>query len=77
MSSNDSQNMFQIKNTVSGSLVIPKIESPSAVDEFKNAVVAPRSNCVLNSDKLEKVFQMIPAKMAMLIAAKKYYEVSE
>jgi len=47
------------------------------VDEFKNAVVAPRSNCVLNSDKLEKVFQMIPAKMAMLIAAKKYYEVSE
>ena len=39
MSSNDSQNMFQIKNTVSGSLVIPKIESPSAVDEFKNAIV--------------------------------------
>jgi len=39
MSSNESQNMFQIKNSISGSLVVPKIESHSAVDEFKNAII--------------------------------------
>lgn len=44
MSSNDSQNMFKIKNSISGSIVIPKIESPSAVDEFKNAIVFSYSN---------------------------------
>jgi hypothetical protein len=44
MSSNDSQNMFKIKNSISGSLVIPKIESPSAADEFKNAIVFSLSN---------------------------------
>jgi hypothetical protein len=44
MSSNESQNMFQIKNSISGSLVVPKIESHSAVDEFKNAIIFTSNN---------------------------------
>lgn len=37
-------------------------------DEFKKSVVAPRSNCILNNDKLQKVFPIRSVKDALLEA---------
>jgi hypothetical protein len=34
-------------------------------EEFKGAVVAPRSNCVLSTAKLESVFEIRPVKEAL------------
>jgi dTDP-4-dehydrorhamnose reductase len=33
--------------------------------EFKDSIVAPRSNCVLNTDKLNSVFNIQPLKVAL------------
>lgn len=40
-------------------------------DEFKNAVVAPRSNCVLSTDKLQSVFPIRPIAEALQEAISK------
>jgi UDP-glucose 4,6-dehydratase len=40
-------------------------------DEFNNAVVAPRSNCILNNEKLLSVFPMRPVKQALQEAISK------
>lgn len=40
-------------------------------EEFKNAVVAPRSNCILNNEKLLSVFPMRPVKQALQEAISK------
>jgi hypothetical protein len=37
-------------------------------EEFKKTVNAPRSNCILNTDKLELVYKMKPLKEALSIA---------
>jgi len=37
-------------------------------EEFKNAVVAPRSNCVLDTNKLQSVFSIQDVKSALSIA---------
>jgi hypothetical protein len=41
-------------------------------EEFKEAVIAPRSNCILNTDKLQSVFPIMDAKSAVNLAAKNY-----
>lgn len=41
-------------------------------DEFKKAVVAPRSNCILDNSKLQKVFPIMDANTAIELAASKY-----
>lgn len=40
--------------------------------EFKEAVVAPRSNCVLNTQKLEKIFSIQNIDAALDVALKEY-----
>ena len=40
-------------------------------DEFKQAVIAPRSNCVLNTDKMQKVFQFKNATESLIDAIEK------
>jgi len=35
-------------------------------EEFKAAVIAPRSNCVLNTDKMQKVFQFKNATESLI-----------
>ena len=34
-------------------------------EEFRNSVVAPRSNCVLNTDKLDSVYKIRSAEEAL------------
>ena len=41
-------------------------------DEFKQAVVAPRSNCILNTNKLQNVFPIMDAKSAIKLAVENY-----
>lgn len=41
-------------------------------EEFKQAVVAPRSNCILNTDKLQSVFPIMDAQSAIKLAAENY-----
>jgi len=41
-------------------------------DEFKQAVVAPRSNCVLNTNKLQSVFAIQDIKSALKTAVSNY-----
>lgn len=41
-------------------------------EEFRNSVVAPRSNCILNTSKLQSVFPIMDAKSAIIKAAKNY-----
>lgn len=41
-------------------------------DEFRKAVVAPRSNCILNTKKLQSVFSIMDAKSAIKLAAENY-----
>lgn len=41
-------------------------------DEFKKTVVAPRSNCILNTDKLASIFKMTPIKDALKKAVMNY-----
>ena len=36
--------MFKIKSSISGSLIVPKIESAAAVYEFKNAITYTLTN---------------------------------
>jgi dTDP-4-dehydrorhamnose reductase len=40
------------------------------VEEFNHSVVAPRSNCVLNTDKLTKIFPIQTAESALALAIK-------
>jgi nucleoside-diphosphate-sugar epimerase len=37
-------------------------------EEFKVAVIAPRSNCVLNTDKMQKVFEFKSATESLIDA---------
>ena len=41
-------------------------------EEFTNSVVAPRSNCVLNTDKLMKVYPMPSLHDSLKDCIKKY-----
>lgn len=41
-------------------------------EEFKNAVVAPRSNCILDTSKLQKIYPLIDAKTIIKKAALNY-----
>lgn len=41
-------------------------------DEFKAVTTAPRSNCVLSSDKLQKVFPLQPIDSALKMAITRY-----
>ena len=41
-------------------------------EEFKAVTKAPRSNCVLNTDKLSKIYQMTPVKESLEKTIKKY-----
>ena len=34
-------------------------------EEFRNSVIAPRSNCVLNTDKLDAVYKLRSADQAL------------
>ncbi len=43
-------------------------------EEFKQAVIAPRSNCVLNTDKMQKVFQFRSATESLIDAIAKRKE---
>lgn len=45
--------------------------------EFKNNTVAPRSNCVLNTDKLSKVFNIRDIHTVMEEVVKKYNEIQK
>jgi dTDP-4-dehydrorhamnose reductase len=38
-------------------------------EEFNNAIVAPRSNCTLNTDKLTKLYPLISAQEALTIVS--------
>lgn len=40
--------------------------------EFRQVTLAPRSNCVLNTDKLQKVFPLQPVNLALETAIKNY-----
>lgn len=40
-------------------------------DEFKNAIVAPRSNCILDTNKLQRVFYLRPVKQVLKEAISK------
>lgn len=40
--------------------------------EFKSATVAPRSNCVLNTDKLSKIYPIQPIEQALKLAIESY-----
>lgn len=41
-------------------------------EDFRKSVVAPRSNCILNTAKLQSVFPIMDAKTAINLAASKY-----
>lgn len=41
-------------------------------EEFLSSVKAPRSNCVLNTDKLQRIFSLTPVERAVDIALKEY-----
>lgn len=43
-------------------------------DEFLSAVNAPRSNCVLNTDKLQKIFSLTAVERAVDTALKEYFK---
>jgi nucleoside-diphosphate-sugar epimerase len=40
-------------------------------NEFKNAVVAPRSNCILDTNKLQRVFYLRPVNQVLKEAISK------
>ena len=40
--------------------------------EFSNSVIAPRSNCILSTNKLQKVFPLMDAKTMIEYAAENY-----
>lgn len=41
-------------------------------EDFRKFVVAPRSNCILNTDKLQSVFPIMDAQLAIKLAAENY-----
>ena len=41
-------------------------------EEFENAVIAPRSNCILNTDKLQSVFHIQDVKTVLATAISNY-----
>lgn len=41
-------------------------------EDFRSSVVAPRSNCILDTSKLEKVFPIMDAKSAIKLASENY-----
>ena len=54
---------------------VPKKKNSLIKEEFKQAVVAPRSNCVLSTDKLQSVFPIQTLLSALANCIPKYNEI--